>query len=349
MFFSYSSNAILAKSRAMYGKRLTAQNYSDLLSCKSVGEVAAYLKSRTNYNDIFEGNLPANIHRGQLENLLAKHTFRRYEALCRYELSIGQDFYKYFITRNDIDMILTCVRLLGTGKSEDYLLYMPVFFDTHTEIDQIKLAKVRSVNDLLDALDGTEYRAVLEPYARNFNVFFGKLNIEAAFNRYKYITLKSIAERSIKGKHGEEILDTLRIQCDIRTIINIYRLKKLIGADKEIIKQFIIPELSRMKESQLLMLAEAPNAEELLKRLDETPYGKGINIPNFEYIEDAAQRYLYKWNLKSLRFSTNPNVVMFCYIFLLENEISNITHIIEGIRYKVSSAEIKNMLIGMEN
>lgn len=348
MFTSFSSNAILAKSRAMYGKRLNAQNYIDLLNCKSVGEVASYLKSRTYYSDIFEGVTPSAIHRGQFESLLVKHAFNCYETLCRYELSIGQDYYKYFITRNDIDMILTCVRLLNTGNPEDYLLYMPVFFGSHTEIDQLKLSKVRSIEDLIKALDGTEYKAILQPYEMNFDLVTGKLNIEAAFNRYKYQKLKELVEKGFKGKGTEQVLEILKIQSDIRTIINIYRLKKLLNADKELIKHFLFPDISRMSISQLNMLADAPSAEDMLKLLDKTDYGKNINIPNFEYIEDVAQRYLYKWNLKSLRFSSNPTVVMFCYIFLLENEINNITHIIEGIRYKVSSNDIKNMLIGIE-
>jgi vacuolar-type H+-ATPase subunit C/Vma6 len=37
---------------------------------------------------------------------------------------------------------------------------------------------------------------------------------------------------------------------------------------------------------------------------------------------------------------------MFCYISLAENEIENITHIIEGIRYTVPADKIKTMLIG---
>ena len=39
MLSSLASNAILSKARAMYGKRLTKENYRELLNCKSVGEV----------------------------------------------------------------------------------------------------------------------------------------------------------------------------------------------------------------------------------------------------------------------------------------------------------------------
>jgi V/A-type H+-transporting ATPase subunit C len=333
----------------MYSKRLTEQNYSDMLSCKSVGEIASYLKNRTAYKDIFDTTAVSSIHRGQLEPMLKKHIFKRFEVLCRYELSIGQDFYKYFVTRSDIDMILTCVKLLYTGSPEDYLLYMPVFITSRSQLDQLKLAKVKSVEDLVDALDNTEYKAVLEPYAKKFDAFLGKLNIEAAFNNYKFNKLKAIAQKGIKGKNSKEVLEVLQLQNDIRTIINIYRLKKLLNADKELIKQFLMPELSRLSEKELSMLAESESAADLLQRLNKTIYGAGINVPDFEFIEQAAQKYLYKWHLKALRFSRNPDVVMFSYVFLLENEVRNITHIIEGIRYDVPTTEIKKMLIGTED
>jgi V/A-type H+-transporting ATPase subunit C len=345
---SLSSNAILAKSRAMYGKRLNTQNYNDLLNCKSVSDVAAYLKNRTVYSSVFDGINVTEIHRGQLELLLAKYAYRQFEVLCKYELSIGQDLYKYFILRNDIDMILTCVRLLYSGNPEDFLLYMPVFFGEHTKLDQVKLAKVRSIHDLIDALDGTEYRSVIAPFAENFDAIMGKLDIEAALTRYKFETLKKITEKDFKGKKAKEIIEVFGIQNDIRVIINIYRLKKMIGAGKENIEQFILPEVSRLPEKKWNKLLEAANENEVLASLKKTVYGK-LNINDLGYFEDTAQKYLYKWCLRTMRFSTNPTVVMFCYIFLLENEISNVTHIIEGIRYSVPPSDIKDMLLGADN
>ena len=38
---------------------------------------------------------------------------------------------------------------------------------------------------------------------------------------------------------------------------------------------------------------------------------------------------------------------MLSFMFLAENEVNNITHIIEGIRYQVPAEEISRMLIGV--
>ncbi len=45
MLASLSSNAVSAKARGMHGKRLTNNNFMDLLNCKTVHDVAYYLKT----------------------------------------------------------------------------------------------------------------------------------------------------------------------------------------------------------------------------------------------------------------------------------------------------------------
>ena len=45
MAVSYADNAVMAKAHAMYGKRLTKENYNDMLNCKSLVELANYLKT----------------------------------------------------------------------------------------------------------------------------------------------------------------------------------------------------------------------------------------------------------------------------------------------------------------
>ena len=40
---SQASNAILAKARAMYGRRLTGHNYQDLLNCRDLPELLSLI------------------------------------------------------------------------------------------------------------------------------------------------------------------------------------------------------------------------------------------------------------------------------------------------------------------
>ena len=59
---SYASNAVLSKARAMYGKGIKEKNYSDLLACRSIPDVASYLKRKTSYSDVLSGINENNLH-----------------------------------------------------------------------------------------------------------------------------------------------------------------------------------------------------------------------------------------------------------------------------------------------
>ncbi len=347
MLTTVSSNAILAKSRAMYGRRLTERNYTELLNCHSVNEVANYLKNRTAYADMFEGTTATDIHRGQLETMLKKRVFDQYASLCRYEMSIGQDFYQYFIVRSDIDQILSCARFLSTGHPGDYLFAMPAFFNQHTKLDLYELASVNSFDSLLAALEGSPYYDMMHLFARKAPSEIDFLDMEAVFQRYLYDRLEELIEKGFKGKDRKEVLRAIGLQLDMEAIVNIYRLKRMgYRSPEQIRRSVMIGPISGLRKRQFEMLIEAPSAAEMVKLLDATPYGRKFQ-KEFSYIEDSAQKVQYGRCLKDLRFSTNPSVVMLSFMFLAENEVNNITHIIEGIRYQVPAEEISRMLIGV--
>lgn len=346
---SFALNAVLAKAHAMYGRMLTEQNYLDLLGCNSVGDVATYLKTRTSYADIFDGVATVTIHRGRLEELLKKRLFMQYASLCRYELSLGQDFYKYFIIKNDITQILNCIRLLGSGRSEESLFAVPAFFNEHTTLDLYKLAGAGSFDALVEVLAGTEYDKLLKPFEKLSLTNRSILDIEAVLFKYFYQQIWTLANTSFKGKRLEGILDVFRLRADMRTVVSLYRLKKMLHHDELLLRQFVMPSISNFTEKQLSALIDAPSAQDMLKGLERTVYGKQLGALDYEYIEIATHNIMFNQSKKLFRFSTDATVVMFCYIFLAENEIENITHIVEGIRYDVPVDKIQAMLIGAHN
>ena len=75
MFTTFSQNAILAKIKAMYGKRITPSQYGEMLHKTSLSELAAYLKNSTRYQDAMDTVNPAALHRGQLEATVKKELF----------------------------------------------------------------------------------------------------------------------------------------------------------------------------------------------------------------------------------------------------------------------------------
>ena len=174
MTVSSAANAVLAKARAMYGKRLTAQNYTDLLACRSVNEAAAYLKAHTAYADAFEGVTMGSLRRWQIEILLREHLSNNFASLCRYEKSIGDGFYKYFVTLSDVDMLLHSVRYLNSRHPEKNLAKVPDFFVRHSELNAAALWKEnrKRCNEIYTKLVDLNTVFEMRRYAACHNKYF---------------------------------------------------------------------------------------------------------------------------------------------------------------------------------
>ena len=347
---SQASNAILAKARAMYGRRLTRQNYQDLLNCRDLPELITYLRSRTAYGNALQEINPLNTRRAQLEMLLRQNLFDQYASLCRYEMNIGHDFYRYFIIRSEIQEITNRLQVMHAQDSETAIYAMPDFIKRHTKMNLFAVSQARDLKMLVLALDGTPYAKVLAPFANDpdFNLQDnGLLELEAALDEYVYTELETIAAAKLHGRAKNEMLYLLRRQSDLRAIADIYRLKGILLADCAFIRSRISIGVSNMKEKQWIYLMEAANSTDVIHRLVATPYANEFYGATFKYIEDGVQKIDHKWHLKNLRFSTNPSIVLFCYIFLAENELTNIIHIIEAVRYGLSPDEIEQMLVGV--
>lgn len=343
-------NAILAKARAMYGRRLTAQNYQDLLTCRDLPELINYLKSRTPYINALQETNSLITRRAQLEALLKQNLFERYATLCRYEMTIGHEFYRYFIMYSEIQQIRTRLQELHSCETGVALHSMPAFIQKHSKLNLNAIAQAQDIKMLVWALEGTAYAKVLAATVEKPGFSLeanGLLELEAALERYVYDELEQITTKTMKGKQQKEMLYLLRRQSDLKAIADIYRLKDVLHADAAFIKKRVCIDVSNMSEKQWLYLMDAASAKDVLHRLVETPYANELYGTSFNYIEEGVRKVDFAWHLKQLRFSTNPTVVLFCYVFLAENELTNVIHIIEAVRYSLTPDQIGQMLVGV--
>lgn len=348
MLLKYAANSITAKAHALYGKRLTAADYNELLSCRSVSDAAAFLKGRTVYAEALESISPATVHRNQLENMLKMRLFDEFISLCRYEMSIERDFYKYFIMQGDKEQIITCLRLLSTEKADDYLVRLPDFFNQRTDIDLYMLARARNMDDVLTAIEDTPYKKILEPFYEKDVNKIRITDIETEFEQYIRKKLIGILSKLLGKKDLREIENLLKMQADLNFIARVYRIKRFTGRNLTSVADKIDMSFSLMKKSQIIEILNAQDEAEVLGILRGTVYGKDFETLKFGYIEDAVNRIKYKRMLHGFRYSSNAYGVLLCYGYLAENEINNIVHIIEGIRYELPRDEIQSLLIGTD-
>lgn len=345
---SLSANALLAKARAMYADVLTKDNYTELAACRTVSEAASYLKAHTAYGEAFSGLSNVKLHRARLEAVLKKYMLGRLADLFAYEKALGQTLYSIFLLRSDIECILTCADFLDTDSIGDYLLYIPDFFKLHTEIDTVPLERARTAAELCEALRGTRYGTLVEPFLGG-KMPFSVQTLENILYDYLYTQAKKIVSENFKGKEREEILDFFRMRADAKMLESICRLKTYYYQDSAIPNgSFFHAALSSFSPQEIQAMLHAETAEEVLRLVRKTRYGKYLPEGN-DIIERKTHTMQLRINERNLRFSTCPQVVLLSFVGIIENEMHNVTHIIEGVRYALGPEEMLQYLVLSED
>jgi V/A-type H+-transporting ATPase subunit C len=121
------SQALTAKLHSMYGRRLTQQNYRELVRKQTVNEAASYIKQQTAYGQLLRDVNENLIHRGQLENILRRDLFDEYLKIFHYVSRDEFNFYRFLVTKMEINEVLSCIRLLNAGREDEYIFSLPSF------------------------------------------------------------------------------------------------------------------------------------------------------------------------------------------------------------------------------
>lgn len=341
---SLSSNAITTKARAIYGKRLTNKNYSEMLRLATVPDVCAYLRSNTDYARYLKGVNEAAIHRGQLESIISRSRISKYFSLLNYDFSKSKGFYSYVLTKIETDIILNAVILINSDSNEDIIANIPAFLQEHLTFDLEAISKAKDFKSLLEVLVNTKYYNVIKKYeAENGEIRFA--DCEFALKVFYYDWLFKQINTHYKGKIREELLNIVKIEIELLNIGLIYRLKTHFKRSPEQVKLHLLPYYYRLNKNFLNELINTKTADEFITRLKQSSYGYQLSSVEFNYIEDYTKRLKYILTRKMMRATTKAPITFYALMTLLQIEVDNIIVIIEGIRYKDEESEIQKLLI----
>ncbi|MGN0456502.1 MAG: V0D/AC39 family V-type ATPase subunit [Acutalibacteraceae bacterium] len=344
VFTKYAANAIIAKTRAKYGKRLKDKDYQALLNCASVGEVMAYLKSHTHYSSVLNNMSEREVHRGQLETVLRQQLIQDFASIAHYEIATGEAFSQFLINRNEVEQLSHFVMLLSSGNTERYVFDLPLHFEAHTKIDLQALVKARSYGELLAAVEKTKYKKLLEPYRPEKDGEIDVPAIENALYSDMYDNLFEIIGNHTKGEEKKALTELFTTHIDLMNFVRVLRLQKYFHLKPEKIREQLLPHGS-IRESVLKAMCEARSPKELFAAAAASRAGKRIAKMEYSYAGEIDRRGDYSYTKRQIRFSTVPTVVMMSYFTLAQTELTNIINIIEGVRYKVDPDTIKKLLI----
>ena len=344
MTSSMSSNAILAKARAMYGRRLTEDDYSQLMDCHTVGEVASYLKNRTSYSEALINVNENDVHRGQLEPILRQGIYTDIFRLSRYAKDKSMSFMEFVISEMEIEQIIMCLTHINMGKAEEFVYKLPLSLDKYTKISFKKLAAVRSYDDMFEALAGSRYVAVLKKNRPAENERINIALIESELYNMNYAFVIGAMDSAKDAGDKNELKNLLSSLLDFRNASRILRLKKYFGMSAAEIKPLLIP-YGRLSQRTIDELCAASSLTEAEGLINSTYLGKAISKLDRDDRDQMADAMIHDYCRHHLRLSPNPTIVMISYVYLKEIELNNVVNIIEATRYGLSPEEKSLLLV----
>lgn len=346
MLDSLSNKAILTKARAMYGKRLTSADYSEMMRMQSVSDITAYLKNETWYGEVLAPISEATAHRGQVENLIRRSVIERYTKLLRYDFSKGNSFYSYLILRSEIILVLSCMRMLNSHSSDEFIITLPTYMIRYASFDLMGLAKARSYDDLLRVIEHTEYYSIVKSFRpKKDEEYIDLIGCESELMTYYYQKVFSLIQKDYRGDTRNQLETLFGAEIDIRNVGLIYRLKRYYHYKPEQIRKLLIKAPGKMTARLLGEMVDAPTPKAFTAVLKRTPFGRFYNAERFTHIENVTDKTSNHTNAKLLRFTIEAPVALAAYMNCIDLEVENIFCIIEGVRYQVPVEEISRLLV----
>ncbi len=342
---SFSSNSVIAKARAIYGRSLTAEDYSQLCSRATVAEAAAFLKQTERYSKALSGINPQTVHRGQLESLLSKAVFDVFERFHSFDFSDSRVFFRYIIMQLEADQIINAIEGVEAGTSDRYIASLPMFLVKHADTDLITLGNARTYLDIAQLLENTPFAKPLRPLlidaAEN-----GSININECERRLYtlyYMSALRTAEKTYSGKTLNELKRALLKSIDMENVVSCCRMRAF-GVSSETVRKNLLPFKYRLNSDTIDRLLQHNDMDRIEQELSHLGYHTDRNA-EFSSIEQLTDLISMDHLRRTMRMSRNSAAVYYSLIECLKIEQRNVKTAIEGIRYGLSSGEILSMLV----
>ncbi|CDE21768.1 putative ATP synthase subunit C [Amedibacillus dolichus CAG:375] len=339
------SGAIIAKAKAMHGASLKEADYLELVRKHSVAEVVSYLKNETNYRDILKDVRENNIHRGQLEVLLREELFQRQLALYRYADASLKDVFHVQLEEVEIELILNCVRMLISDSFAEGIADLPFFLKDYLNFSLVDLGKVRSYEELLALLAKTHYASILMKHRcqRGEELKLNYAHIEHDLMQLYYERMLASIQRQKSKKVRKQLQELATALLDFDNLTKIYRLKKYFHLSDDLVRSSLMEVQGYHSKVPLEEMIACSDEQAMRKWLHTCKYH--VELQEHDYIEQGFEKIRYKEAGKLFQYSLDAYTVYSSYHLMMRQELENLIHIIEGIRYQVPCEEIEKQLI----
>lgn len=342
---SFASNSVVAKARAVFGRSLTAEDYSQLVTKDNIADICAYLKQTPRYSKALSSVNAQTVHRAQLEALVQRSVFDIFESFHRFDYTDSKGFFNYIISELEIEQILLALQNAASGSSVDFVAKLPAFLIKHSKVDLMALGRAGSLLEAVNMLHGTVYEKAIgglmvsAAETGHFNISECERRL---YNQY-YLKMLRAVEHDYKGSERKELKRAILRAVDMENVVTLYRYSRIFGTPAAEIPNKLIGFKYRLSGEVIERLVQQRDVNKIAAELAAVGYGLNSDAP--QRVEQLTDRISLNFMKKSLRLSQSSSVVYFALVQCLAIELKNIKTIIEGIRYGMKGSDILDMLV----
>ncbi|MDY9924474.1 V-type ATP synthase subunit C [Methanobacterium sp.] len=332
-----------ARVRARIGRIFNEKQFQEIIEAANIEEVKNYLRGFPDYAKY--------IDQYPLEKALDTQLAENYDLVARITPENSRDAFKFLLKKWDIKNIKSIIIAKEAGLSHEETLDLVVpFGDLADKLDT--LIDADNVNEVLSALEGTEYTPILEDAIPTYQETGMILPLEASLDKY-------LLENLLRSVTTPEDDNTSYLKTYVGNMVDGTNLKiilraKVDGLKFEDIEPYMISDGYQIREWKLKDLMEAEDVAGVVSGLEGTDYAPILaesmatynetgSIDAFESaLDNNVTETAKKISLKN-QFGIGP---MIGFLSRKEKEIKNLKIIVRGKREEgFTPAMIKEMLV----
>ncbi len=343
MLESYSTNAVVAKIRAVCGTMLTMDDFREMVAKRNVAEVADYLAHTARYGSGLRDIDPNTVHRGLLEQLLLNENYEVYKRLCGYKGMTDSPFYTFLLKKAECSQMINLVNAISCGLQDKFVQALPRYVLENSRIDFLALAACHSIGEARAMLRGTKYYKLFGQFVYNEDGSVDFTDAEIKLRTGLYNGLTEDVKASCFGSEEKELLRLIRSEIDVINLINSYRLKAFFDYTPEEIRRSSLP-FTQMGRKSMERIYASPDPERMRTVIGSSVYGKYMSADD-EDVEPPLRKRTLATMKHTLARTTSAPIALYSFMYICENELRNVVRVIEGVRYDVDPAVIYGLLI----
>jgi len=340
----YVGNALITKIKTIHANDLKENDYKELLKKSTITDITTYLKKHPAYQEILAGIPESAVNRSRLEALIRRQKFDQMMRIIKFLTTDDKSFYLLSLVHQEHNVLLAMIRSFISSEVYDVVADLPVYFDRYSKIDFNEIAKTTNMKEFVQALVGTKYQKMLKPYENIKNEGLKYYEFESLFESDYYKYAFEHINKNYKGRLKEELEHVFKSRIEMENMIKVYRLKKFYQVPDEEIRMMLVPT-TRILQKKLDEVISIKDPNEIFNRIIDAGYRQYIGDKDQAYLEYFGDHLRYHIAKKLMYYASHPAKVYLGYMILSELEVSNLTHLIEGIRYQVAPEEIRMMMV----